>query len=281
MVEPHAGQAPHKPARRSVLVVDDDDDLRTTIAEYLRTRGFEVREARNGLEALLHVKRARPPAVVLDLAMPRLGGLDALKRIRTFDPSITVVVATGLADPEVLRQAVALGAAVVLTKPIALGDLMAALGGSEAVLPTLPEVAEIPLAATPAGTTARASAGKILVVDDEPEVRATLEEFLGQKGYQMRAAADGAAAVRAVIDEDPDIVLLDVNMPRLGGLEALTAIHAIAPTVQVIMLSGQADAELAKRTLAFGAFDYIAKPFDFAYLAQSVDAAMAIRQLGR
>jgi DNA-binding response OmpR family regulator len=68
------------------LVVDDDADIREILAEQLATHGFEVLTAGNGLEALLHVKRERPGAVVLDLAMPRLGGLEALKRIRAFLP---------------------------------------------------------------------------------------------------------------------------------------------------------------------------------------------------
>lgn len=73
-------------------------------------------------------------------------------------------------------------------------------------------------------------------------------------------------------------MLLYVTMPRLGGLEALTAIRAIVPAVPVIMLSGQTDVELAKRTLSFGAFDYIVKPVDFTYLAESVGAAIAMTQ---
>ena len=62
----------------TVLVVDDDPEVRAALGEYLRSEGFEVLEAENGLEALVHVKRARPRAVVLDLMMPRLGGLEAL-----------------------------------------------------------------------------------------------------------------------------------------------------------------------------------------------------------
>ncbi|MBI4242144.1 MAG: response regulator [Candidatus Rokubacteria bacterium] len=58
-----------------------------------------------------------------------------------------------------------------------------------------------------------------------------LGKLLTQKGYQTRSVGDGAAAVRAVIDEAPDVVLLDIAMPRLGGIEALTAIRAIAPGV--------------------------------------------------
>jgi DNA-binding response OmpR family regulator len=78
-----------------VVLADDDDELRQTLAEYLATCGFRVLQATNGLEALLHVKRERPAAVILDIHMPRLGGLDAVARIRAFDPSMIIAIITG------------------------------------------------------------------------------------------------------------------------------------------------------------------------------------------
>ncbi|PYM64001.1 MAG: hypothetical protein DME11_15170 [Candidatus Rokuibacteriota bacterium] len=118
-----------------ILVVDDDRDVRETVVEFLRGEGFDVVEAANGLEALVQVKRARPSGIVLDLLMPRLGGLDAIKRIRAFDRAIKVVVMTGAPDPELQRQARALGAVAVLTKPISPPDLLAPLHAAAAPAP--------------------------------------------------------------------------------------------------------------------------------------------------
>src|SRR5207247_3081414 len=161
---PHAAHRPghHRPRRlRSVsadprvLVVDDDRDVREAIGELLETEGFDVVEAANGLEALLQVKRSRPAAVVLDLMMPRLGGLDAIKRIRAFDRAIKIVVVTGSPDPELARQARALGAVAVLAKPIALPSLLEALRAETVVVPAgapppSPPPAPPPPAAPPA-----------------------------------------------------------------------------------------------------------------------------------
>src|SRR4029450_4292008 len=97
--------------------VDDDRDVRELLVESFRLAGFEVLAAANGLEALLYVKREPPDAVVLDLMMPRLGGVEALKRIRSFNPGIRVLVVTGNIDPELQRQATAAGAAGGFTKP--------------------------------------------------------------------------------------------------------------------------------------------------------------------
>ncbi|MBI4240404.1 MAG: response regulator [Candidatus Rokubacteria bacterium] len=269
---------PEGPPRRTVLVADDDADEREMMGEYLRSRGFEVVEAGNGVEALVQFKQIWPTRVVLDLLMPRLGGLDAIKRIRAFDPGTTVVVVTGVEDAELERQALALGAARVLRKPVALADLVAALESGKAQ-PVGSADASTPAPEPSSSVSEPALAGRLLVVDDEPPVCRMLERLFTQKGYRTRWAADGAAALRAVIKEAPDVVLLDIVMPRLGGIEALTAIRAIAPGVQVIMVSGQADFEVAKRALAYGAFDYVTKPIDPGHLCMTVEAALAWKGL--
>ena len=256
---------------KRVLVVDDDQDMRAAVAEFLNMQGFEVVEASNGLEALLQVKRLRPYAVVLDIMMPRLGGLQALQHIRAFDPRIRVVVVSGVTDADLLRQAALAGASACLTKPAAFAEIAAALGGR---LP--PARAELPRVAPPAQR-----AGRVLVVDDEAEIREVLQEFLAEKGYDVRPAADAAAAIAAVTAEAPDVVLLDIQMPGLGGVDALAAIRAVAPDVKVIMVSGTSSDDLASRTLAYGAFDYVAKPIDLAYLQRSLETAIMMKGLER
>src|SRR2546429_1579090 len=125
------GEVPEKKTmsydRRPALVVDDDPEARKVLKDFLRLRGLAVLEARNGLEALLSVKQHRPGVVVLDLNMPRLGGLETLKRIRPFDPTIRVAVVTEDPDAAVHQQARALGATVVLNKPVDLARLGTAL----------------------------------------------------------------------------------------------------------------------------------------------------------
>ena len=260
-----------QPAARKVLVVDDDPDMRAAVAEFLNMEGFEVVEASNGLEALLQVKRLRPHGVVLDIMMPRLGGVQALRHIHAFDPRITVVVVSGVADADLLRQASLAGARACLTKPAALSEIAAALGGR---LPLPRE--EPPRVAPP-----RRGAGRVLVVDDEREIREVLQEFLAEKGYDVRPAPDAAAAIAAVTAEPPDVVLLDIQMPGLGGIDALAAIRAVAPDVKVIMVSGTSSVDLASRALAYGAFDYVAKPIDLAYLQRSLETAFMMKGLER
>src|SRR3989449_2203215 len=150
---PHADHRPghHRPRRLrpvsaapKVLVVHDDRDMRAAVGELLRSEGVDVVDAADGLEALLHVKRSRPAGVVLDLVMPRLGGLDAIKRIRAFDRTIKIVVITGASDQEPHQQALALGAVAVLAKPRSPADVAAALRAETA--PPAPPDSAPPLA---------------------------------------------------------------------------------------------------------------------------------------
>jgi DNA-binding NtrC family response regulator len=251
-------------------VVDDDQDLRATIAEFLNMNGFEPLEAANGLEALIQVRRARPAVVVLDIVMPRLGGLQALRRIRAFDPRILAIVVSGVTDESLLRQAAAEGATAVLVKPVSLPDIVAVIRGQ--TLPPPEDVASLP-------PTPPEPAGRILVVDDEPGVRATIGEFLATRGYVVRSVADGAAAMRAVAEEAPDVVLLDIQMPGVDGIEALAVIRRVAPLVKVIMVSGITDVEVARRALAFGAFDFVGKPVDLDYLDRTIRIAISMTTL--
>lgn len=257
-----------------VLIADDDADVREVLVESFRDAGFDVLQAANGLEALLCVKRDRPDAVVLDLMMPRLGGVEALKRIHAFNPGIRALVVTGAIDAELHRQATLAGAAGVFAKPVSAATLVAALAG--------PAPAPAPNPAAPTAAPAQsggAPTGRVLVVDDNPEVRAMLEDVLTSLGYTTSAAADGATAVRSVLTEAPDVVLLDVYMPGLSGVGALPTIVALAPNAKVIMISGAANEDVLKRSLAFGAHDYVTKPFEISSLSRALETALAMRRL--
>ena len=114
------------------------------------------------------------------------------------------------------------------------------------------------------------SAGKILVVDDEPEVRLVLTEFLESRGYEVTAASSGAEAISLVDAIKPHVVLLDVTMPEMDGMETLKRLAAANPGLPIIMVTANADVDVTSRLLAMGAADYIPKPFDLEYLGQAV-----------
>lgn len=107
---------------------------------------------------------------------------------------------------------------------------------------------------------------RILVVDDEIEVCNVLKEFFDSKGFETHIALSGRSALSKVKEVKPHIVLLDIIMPGMGGVDVLEEIKKIDPTAEVIMVTAVADHELAKRTLELGAHDYITKPLNLDYL---------------
>jgi CheY-like chemotaxis protein len=129
-VPPTAEGTPPGPSNRVVVVVDDALLLRDVYAGYLEEHGFTVALAADGVEALLQIRRLRPHGVVLDLLMPRVNGLETLREIRAIDPAIRVVIVTGARPSTYREQALELGAAAFLEKPIKRETLVAALTGT-------------------------------------------------------------------------------------------------------------------------------------------------------
>jgi len=246
------------PERRRVLVVDDDADVRQALADQLRLHGFAVSEAADGLSAWTEIRQNPPLAVLLDLAMPRLGGLETLKMIRDFDPALVTIVVTGYADPEMHQRAVNLGAAAVLQKPVEWPQLEKALGG--------------PADRSPA-------AARVLVVDDDADVREFLAELLTAHGYEVATAPNGDLALQELARQSTDVVLLDVVLPGLSGDELMQAFARVAPRVKIIIVSGGATPVQRMRTFARGAFDYFFKPVNEARLLRSIDLAVSMKQL--
>ncbi len=107
---------------------------------------------------------------------------------------------------------------------------------------------------------------KVLVVDDEAEVRKLFGDFLEHRGYRVLMAKEGAEALRILREESPELVLLDIRMPEMDGLEVLSRIKAMRPETAVVMISGYATLEIAKESLEKGAYDYISKPVELGHL---------------
>ncbi len=112
---------------------------------------------------------------------------------------------------------------------------------------------------------------KVLIVDDDPSVRDFLERFLKKKEFKhIRSAGTGEEAVKTVETEDVKLVLLDVRLPGMSGLEVLHKIKEINNKIGVIMITGFPEEDIAKQAIKEGAYDYIIKPFDLAYLELSM-----------
>lgn len=121
---------------------------------------------------------------------------------------------------------------------------------------------------------------KILVVDDESNLRTLVRSYLETEGFEVAEAADGAAAVRAVRSRKPDLVVMDIRMPGIDGIEALREIRTFSD-VLVIMLTARSEEADKLIGLSVGADDYVTKPFSPRELVARVKAQLRRSRLGR
>ena len=125
------------------------------------------------------------------------------------------------------------------------------------------------------------NSARILVVDDEPGIRQALRQMLEYEGYQVRDAKDGPSALAAYAEEPADLVLLDIKMAAMDGLDVLDRLRAKDPDVVVVMISGHGSVETAVEALKRGAFDFLEKPPDRQVVLKRISNALAERELER
>ncbi len=122
---------------------------------------------------------------------------------------------------------------------------------------------------------------KILIIEDEAAIRRVLAKILSEENdtYQVEDAEDGLAGLEKIKNNDYDLVLCDIKMPKMDGVEVLEAVKKIKPEIPMVMISGHGDMETAIQTMRLGAFDYISKPPDLNRLLNTVRNALDKKQL--
>lgn len=122
---------------------------------------------------------------------------------------------------------------------------------------------------------------KILIIEDEAAIRRVLVKILTEENqnYEVSEAEDGLAGMEILKKEDFDLVLCDIKMPKMDGIEVLEALKKIKPEIPVVMISGHGDLETAVNTMKIGAFDYISKPPDLNRLLNTVRIALDRKEL--
>lgn len=122
---------------------------------------------------------------------------------------------------------------------------------------------------------------QILIIEDENAIRRVLGKILSEesKDYNVSEAVDGLEGIELIKDNDYDLVLCDIKMPKMDGVEVLEAIKKIKPEIPVVMISGHGDLDTAVNTMRLGAFDYISKPPDLNRLLNTVRNALDRKSL--
>jgi len=259
-----------------VLIVDDNASMRTLLSALLSNQGYEVVGAlEEGNGVMDAIRQQSPEIVCLDYLLPGRDGLDILREINSTFPEIDVLFITASEDPGIEAKAADAGAAGFLRKPF----------GQKQVIDELQQVRETRRHASPADrpetaaksppplspeSTAKYGPGKqptAVIADDNSSIRLLLKGLLKELGLNVVGqATNGEEAIRAAKAYQPTVLFLDVNMPILGGLEALPRIVEASPGTAVVMVTGDTSRSIVQQAAGLGARGYVVKPVRPAYV---------------
>jgi CheY-like chemotaxis protein len=219
------------------MIVDDDADLAESLAEMLELQGHTVQVARNGQEAVERHRKDAFDITFMDVRMPVMNGVDSFFAIRALRPHAKVVLMTGY-EESIVAKALAAGALGLLTKPFRIEELLDKL--ADATRPI------------------------VLVADDDPDFVASLSELLSIHGYDSVVAATGAEAVERVKSGPVGVLILDLRLPIMNGLEVYEELRRRGNPPPTIIVTGHAadaqDSIVALRALTVS--DCLEKPVD-------------------
>lgn len=243
--------------KATILFIDREKILVDLLIRALSSPELSVIGATSADEGARLVDLHGPDLVVMDPSIPN--GLSLVSSVRSGAYKAKIVAVTG--SEEIRDRIRGLGVETTVDRNAGLDSLVAAIRES------------LPAALKVMGQESRIS---VLIADDEDEIRTVIAEFLKAHGYAVLFAKNGREALER-LESNPSVqvVLLDVNMPLMGGMEVLTHIMGWDPHPNVIMITAVADQEIARQAMKIGAFDYIVKPFDFAAIEAGITACLS------
>jgi two-component system response regulator HydG len=222
----------------SVLIVDDEKNMRRTLADILQSEGYRVRTAASGEEAVELCAQENYDIVLMDVRMPGMNGVEAFRSIRRHQEGVRVILMSAYALEDLKEAALDEGAVAFLAKPLDLEQ-------------TVKLIAEV-----------RDTA--ILVVEEDESISAPLQVSLKEQGYRVTVTKSPHDALELVEQIRFDLIFLDVNLPAMNGLELYLAIKKITPTSVAIMITGmeQEFEKLAREAIRRNAYTLVKKPLD-------------------
>ena len=272
--------SPVKLQNLPVLIVDDNATNRRILEEMITSWRMKPVAAANGAAALKAMKRARTEGnpfqvVLLDGHMPEMDGFEVAARVKK-DPQLrhaTVILLASAGKREDQSRAKTLGAAAALTKPVKQSELW------DAIVTAL----HVPVhaKARPSASRARALNAtrplRILVAEDNPVNQQLALHLLERRGHSAVVAENGREALSAIEKQKFDLVLMDVQMPEMGGLEATRAIRerekSTGGHLPIVAMTAHAMQGDRERCLEAGMDEYLAKPLDPKMFLQTVEGA--------
>jgi two-component system response regulator HydG len=237
------------PGKSKILVVDDNEEFCQNVADILEVKGHEVVCAYDGFKCLEAAKENGFEIVLMDVKMPFMDGMETYKKLKEIAPGIPVIMITAYAAEDLLRESLVQGAYGSLRKPLDFDQLL-----------------ELIKQATGKGT-------MILIVDDDVNLCASMKDVLEDKGYRVTVTYNGNKAVEKAQKNNFDIMLLDLKLPVLNGLETYLSIRDFRPNVVAIMITGYRKemSELVQQALKECVYNCLEKPIDMDKLVELLE----------
>ncbi len=268
---PSSTEAPVK-----ILVVDDHPNAATMLARAISQLGSQVKvvSATSGMEALQHVKEDAADILITDMVMPEMTGLELIEQLNSNPagkPTFSFLI-TAYDVPGLKVSARRLNVKEVIVKPV----------HPERICQIVTRAMDEMSHAKPADKeSASQKSSTILIADDQPDNVTLLARYLGNEGYSYITAKDGIETLEKVRSDMPDLVLLDINMPRKDGFVVLEEIRA-DPVIQhipvIILTAARLDPVEIQSGLNMGADDYVTKPFDRRELLARIRTKLRVKQ---
>jgi DNA-binding NtrC family response regulator len=241
----------------TILVVDDEPSILRAVTRLLGVENYNFVVAEDGAAALELYKQGGIDLVISDRQMPGMGGLELLKKLKEHDPEAKVIILSGGIGEKETAEFHRYGALNVLEKPIAVDVL------KKAVLDAL------------AGNGAmNQKSASILLVDDDEDTRYAMSEILCCEGNKVVEAENGLDALGTFMAGRFDIVISDLHMPAMDGLEMLIEMKKARPNAKVIMVSGEAREQEIQALRDAGAFEILKKPVEPRELEAAIERAL-------
>ncbi len=250
-----------------LLLVDDEREFLASAAKALQRRGLEVTTAADGKTALELAQEQEFDAAVVDMKMPGIDGVEVFRRIKRMRPRLPVMILTGHGSIPQAFEMSREGVFDYIPKPCEISELVKKINFA---VKSSEENAE--------GESASPSAPldidiKVLLVDDEEELLMSLTPVLERRRMEVIAASSGEEAMGILREKPVDVVVLDVKMPGIDGIETLKRIRRRYENLEVILLTGHPNVGNALEGVKLGARDYLVKPPDVASLTEKIREA--------
>jgi putative two-component system response regulator len=249
----------------NVLVVDDEDILRETMVEILSMGGFHAVGMPGGDAALKELEKRHYDLLISDVMMPKMNGMELVTRVHEKRPGLETIVVSGHGTEATKDKLDMMGVYGYLEKPIRAADLIAI--SEKAVKSNRLQR----IGCEKKGPYLLFSRERILIADDDATMLDVLHDGLSLQGYNVTSVHNGEQAYEMFLINDYDMIILDINMPGLSGIETVTTIRENDPFTYVLLISGEAVKPEIQEALDCGANKFLAKPFQISKLIDLVN----------